>query len=103
MDLLTKLLQSVDDGAERIIISFHPSTKRLEESEIRKLNAEKDISFIRGNVQVKSRMGKYFKVYATERNVSFGRFKREIFVNIRMEHGNFTVDVYDFEEVFPSF
>lgn len=108
MNFLTKLLNQVDDDAGKIIVSFHPSTKRLEEAEIRKINQDKDISFIRGTVQVKYLIDNDFgianwNVYYTERNVSFGRFEREVINHIDMSNGGFTVDGFDFEEVFPSF
>lgn len=102
---LHRLLSKVDDDAKEIVISFEPSTKRIKESEIRRLKQGKDVSYVRGTVSVKYLIDRDFgffnyKIYGVERNVSLGRFEREVANQI---NDDLTVDGYDFKEVFPSY
>jgi hypothetical protein len=72
MILLQKVLDAHEEGA---YCSFEPSTRRLVDKELRDMNKGKDLSFIRGTVEVLTKTG---EILFKESNVSFGRFEREI-------------------------
>lgn len=84
--LLDKILESgfdIENADWTTSISFEASTERLVDKELRDLDNGKDLSFIRGNVQAKKMVDYNFgfpiyEVYYSERNVSFGRFEREV-------------------------
>lgn len=101
--LMRKCLECVNDGEKRVVVSFVASTKRLIEKEIRGMDKGKDLSYIRGNVECRSNDG---KVYYSERNVSFGRYEREVISKIDACH-NYPSEIGfrygGFDEVFPSF
>lgn len=83
--LLDKILEvfDIENADWTSSIRFEASTKRLEEKELRDLEKGADLSCIRGTVIVRT-MTDYnfgFPIYDThycERNVSFGRFEREV-------------------------
>ena len=84
--LLDKILKSafdIENTDWTTSIHFEASSKRLVEKELNDMEKGKDLSYVRGNVQAKKMVDYNFgfpiyEVYYSEKNVSFGRFEREV-------------------------
>lgn len=98
--MLNKMLNKVNEKDGKIVISFETSNKKLRN----KLLNSDDIEFVRGTVQVKRLIDNNFgfpnwEIYHTEKNVSFGKYEREIVIPL-LEND---LNIGNFDEVFPMF